>query len=109
MDHDVRTKPLPFVCARQWQRCVDKAGEELNKIESSRVFRLYYEDFVQEPRRMMEQITGFLGVEAGKEEIERAVQGVTSTANGGWRKEENREVVEEIRPVIEETLVKHGY
>jgi hypothetical protein len=63
IDEDVLTKDLLTVCAIQWQRSIEKALDELDQINESRVFTIRYEKFVDDPRTHLIQLAAFIGVD----------------------------------------------
>ena len=61
MEEAVRKKTLLEVCAEQWARCVEKSLDQLGDIESSRVHRIRYEDFVANSLAEFQGLCEFLG------------------------------------------------
>lgn len=109
MDKDVRRLFLSEVCARQWQRCVAKAENELGRLQPDRVFRVYYESFVREPQNIMQNLSDYLKMKTSSTDIQEAVQDVQTHSLNTWRKMENAEVIDQISPIIKKTLSDHHY
>lgn len=56
------------VCAKQWSRCVDLADEQLDKIDESRVFRMSFEELMNDSQKLIE-LCEFIGInDTGKVE-----------------------------------------
>ena len=61
MDCLLTTHSLIEVCLIQWQRCVTAVEEAFKTIESDRILRVRYEEFVSHPVQELEKILEFLG------------------------------------------------
>lgn len=82
MEADAKSLSLVEVCAKQWARCVVKANDDLNKIESNRVYKLDYESFVSSPKQYISEIGGWLGYTWEDEEIAASVKDVRTGSVG---------------------------
>lgn len=63
IDEDLVNKSILEVCAIQWDRCVQGAGADLNRLPPGEVMTVVYEEFVDRPHENMARIAGFLGVD----------------------------------------------
>jgi hypothetical protein len=100
---------LNEVCAIQWRECVDKSERDLAELPESRVCKVKYEDFVQQPQAELARILDFMDVQATQQQIESAVDGVSGKSIGKGRSMLGQEEVERLEPLIGETLRRHGY
>jgi hypothetical protein len=105
----LQTRTLPEVCALQWRRCADRAEEDLAQMDTTRVQRVRYEDFVTDPAIELKKIARFLDVEVSEEEVLRLVAPVQKTSIGKWRKELAAETLQQIEPLLAATLERYGY
>lgn len=109
MDQLARSESLLTVCAHQWRRCVDRSEEGFASLDADRVFRLRYEDFAAQPRRHLDALCDFLGVQASPEDLTAAAEFVTSGRIGAWREELDTEEVQTILPELQPALTRYGY
>jgi hypothetical protein len=86
MSEMVRSRPLLEVCALQWVRCVKNSLDQLAPIDPGRIHRVKYENFVAKPKRELENITRFLGLDLSETELDRLVLGVTDKSVGNWQR-----------------------
>lgn len=100
---------LNEVCAIQWQRCVEKAGDALSNIPSSRVYKLSYEQFVTDPKSYLSEIVKFIGFEASECELENAIDTVSPKSLGKGRKALGEDEVQRLEMLVGTTLEKYGY
>jgi hypothetical protein len=109
MQEVLRTKGLPAVCAHQWMRCVERAEEDFRTVESSRVYRVRYEDFVREPVEELTKMLQFLGKNLSLAEIQSRVRGVRAGSVGKWRTELREADADCIETITSSTLHSLGY
>ena len=100
---------LNEVCALQWQRCVQKSEDAFSNISSDRVFRVRYENFVNEPKKELSKIQNFIGKKVDPETIDKAINDVKSEDVGKGRKILNSGEVKEIENLIKDTLQYYDY
>ena len=70
----------PFQIGRYWRRCVRQVDSALSSLPESRKLRIRYEDLVLEPRREVERVCDFLGLEVQESMVqfrERALTELT--------------------------------
>lgn len=109
MDEILEKHTLNEVCALQWQRCVEKADQDLSQIDPERVIRVRYEDFVSEPVSQLEKIFTFLGYKASPDLVKAAVAGVSNGSLGKGRKALGEEEVARLEALTGDTLKRYGY
>lgn len=97
------------MCALQWKRCVDNSDRDFANLSDDRVIRVKYEDLVSQPVTEFEKIANFLGKDASDSYKEYLRLNVRTCSVGKGRKALGQEVVDEIRPLIADTLVRYGY
>jgi hypothetical protein len=105
----LRSRSLAEVCAAQWQRCVFKAEQDLDELDSSRVYRLRYEDLVRDPGYYLHDMAGFFGISPSREEEDRIMEQVYADSVGNWQRQLKPETVEILKPYIQEIQRRHGY
>ncbi|MCK4821432.1 sulfotransferase, partial [bacterium] len=105
----LKTKTLPEVCAAQWARCVNKSEEDLEVIETDRVFRLRYEDFVSHPTQKLTRLTDFLNIPAKDGLIRKSVATVSPKNIGKWKIGLDETTLEAILPSMISLLRYYHY
>lgn len=100
---------LNEVCALQWQRCVDKADEALTAMPDSKVIRVQYEDFVQNPQEELGRILQFMGTDVSSTDISEAVSNVSARSLGKGRKVLGELEVQNLEALVGETLKRYDY
>lgn len=100
MMQDLLNKSLIEVCAKQWSECVEYAYSDLEKLNSSQVHMLKYEDFVSKPAEELSGILGFLKIEATPQEIENAVSKVSVRSVGNYKKHLDKEAIEKLEATV---------
>jgi hypothetical protein len=101
--------PLEEVCALQWQRCVDRAGEDLEELSSYRVFQVRYEDFVAQPAAYLEKMANFLGSPVDDELAAKATADVSGSQVGQGRCALGPEERARVESLVRPTLARYGY
>ncbi len=109
MEKMLENRSLPEVCARQWERCVNRAEAELFEFGQDKVFFVYYEDFVRNPSVVLQDLEAFLNTSFDRKIVQRAVENVTPDTIGKWKTELTSETLDNIMPYISETLERQGY
>jgi hypothetical protein len=97
------------ICALQWQACVESASESLGQIPKDRVYRVKYENFVDDPVREFYGIAAFAEKGVPGKLVEYIKQSVVATRKGTGSLALNAEDVSLVRNVIGRTLDKYGY
>lgn len=109
MDELLASRPLLEVCARQWQRCVQKAERDLSALDPAQVHRVYYEDFVADPAGEFADIATFAGGRVAEADVNAAVRHVSrerATTPRTLLGDEERVWLESL---LAPTLAAHGY
>jgi hypothetical protein len=109
MDELLATRSLVEVCALQWQRCVDLADRDLAQLNSSRVHRVRYEDFVDDPAAHLAGIAAFAGRPAAEADVRAAVSHVAPDRASAPREQLSADEHARIEALVERTLAAHGY
>jgi sulfotransferase family protein len=78
--------PLAELCARQWQRSVERSRHDLAQIDSSRWVELDYEDLVSKPAAVLETLGEFFGESWSASSIAQVVDGVQASSVGNWQR-----------------------
>lgn len=109
MDELLRQESLPIVCAHQWKRCVERAEEDFQQIDLSRVFSIQYEHLVDDAHRSLSNLLDFLQIEVKNMTIAQLTQDIRPDSVGKWRTDLSDEIVAKIQPVIHGVQTKYGY
>lgn len=109
MDELLRQHPLDEVCMLQWQRSVELAHWTFCLLPTDRVHSLRYEDVVREPRKTLESLTQFLGMEASAEQINRIADSVFIDSLGAWKKRMPEEQRSRLENLAGDTLRRFRY
>jgi hypothetical protein len=104
-----RKHSLEELCALQWKRCVDRSSEALSSLDPSRWLEVAYEDFVQFPGQELERIVSLVDWTPKGSEREKAVAGVLKTSLGKGHKELPQSVMQQIEPIMQDTLSRYNY
>ena len=97
---------LEEISAKQWVACVERSNESFRKINSKRVFRLTYEEFVTNPQKQIEKMSKFIGVS-----IDDKVKfpAVNNASIGKGVKKLSSSQIELIKPIINKTMYDNNY
>ena len=108
IQNDVRTEDLLTVIARQWARAARKAESDLAAIDERQVFRLRYEDFVENPVEYLERICAHCGLEMKDEMVEYVRATVKTDRKEKWQRF-SAEQLSRIMPELTEQMILNGY
>ena len=97
------------ICALQWQACVEKSKDALQNIPADRVFRVRYENFVDDPRGEFSRIADFVGKEVPDSLNEYLTGHVSATSKGKGRSELGEKEMDLLLPLIGQTLADYEY
>jgi hypothetical protein len=109
MDALVASRPPLEVCALQWRRCVEQAAGDLAMLDSARVHRIRYEDFVAEPATHLADIAAFAGRPAHDDDVCAAVSHVVPEKAAAPRALLSDEEYAELEALMAPALAAHGY
>jgi hypothetical protein len=102
----VLSRSIEEVCALQWQQCVERAEEEFVQLPAGRVFRMKYEEFVQDPRTHLLRLRNFLGIRAdGLPDV----TAVRADLVGRGRREMGSGTEARLQELLSATLQRYGY
>lgn len=105
---DLKTHDLLTVIARQWSECSRQAEEALALFGKGQIFRLRYEDFVENPIPNMESICAHCGLEMTGEMVKAANATVKADRQTKWQRFTPDDLIR-ILPEIDEEMHRHGY
>lgn len=97
------------ICARQWRACVEMADASLGELPGDRVYRLRYEDFVDDPVKEFRGLAAFAGKSVPGELADHLRGDVTATRKGRGRSELSEKDLVLVRSIIGPTMAAHGY
>ncbi len=100
---------LKEVCALQWQACVEKSEHDFALIPRERVYRVKYENFVNQPILEFAQMADFLEKQVPERVNQILNENVSSSSIGKGRKLLGAAGVASLRPLIADTLDRYGY
>jgi len=102
----VGKRPIEEVCALQWQQCVERAEADLGQLPAERVFRIKYEEFVQDPRTHLLKLRDFLGITTdGLPDV----AAVRADLVGRGRRESGSGTEARLQDLLGATLQRYGY
>ncbi len=112
---ELRQAPLEEVCARQWIACNEAVLAARDEIAPERWVDVSYEDVVERPEEELERVQRALGLAVAPAVVEFAaelprtpINVVTPPRREKWR-DQNREAIERILPLVEPTERRLGY
>jgi len=105
---DLKTDDLMTVIARQWSHASSKAERDLALFEESRVLRLRYEDFVQDPISDMERICAHCGLQMDDDMAKTVKETVKTDRQLKWQRFEP-DTLNRIVPELHEEMERYGY
>lgn len=109
MEEMLKTKSLPEICGAQWARSVQLATKAFGSMESKKVLRIKYEDFVSSPVSQLKLIAEFLGVDLKDGQASHMVSSVSDSSVGKWKNDLNAKTMEKIMHYIKPELKEYGY
>ncbi|MCP4370328.1 MAG: sulfotransferase [Deltaproteobacteria bacterium] len=109
MEQALQKYSLAEVCAIQWQRSVEKAELDFEKIAPTRVYRLRYEDFVTCPDVELQRLGAFLKKNISLQQAKELVREVSTSSVARWKSELDQQILASVESLIGKTLKRHGY
>jgi len=94
--------------ALQWVKCVEAVLAESQHIEKDQFLEIRYEDFLQQPREMLESVLDFLKVPFPEDFMSR-LPTLKRTNYGKWKQDFSDEEKSRIGPILNPLLVQLGY
>ena len=101
---DVRTEGLLTVIARQWAHAARKAESDLSAFDEGQIFRLRYEDFVENPVEYLERICAHCGFGMNDEMAEYVRTTVKTDRQEKWQRF-SAEQLSRILPELSEQMI----
>lgn len=97
------------IIARQWADSIEIALADFETLPTSQRLLVRYEDLVAAPQVTMERVAEFLQLSDGKKLVDEALRTVQAGGSQRWTEELDAAILDEIRSIIEPTLIKLGY
>ncbi|MFO7728888.1 MAG: sulfotransferase [Desulfonatronovibrio sp.] len=94
--------------AHQWAECVNRASKSLEELVPEQKMSIMYEDFVQQPGKVLDDVLGFIGAPDDPEFYNRLPEMKKANFNK-WRQAFSNEEIGEIRPILTPVLEEFGY
>jgi hypothetical protein len=108
IQEDLKTENLMAVIARQWSRSSSNAERDLALFGEGQVFRLRYEDFVQDPISYMDRICAHCGLQMTDDMAKTVKETVKTDRKLKWQRFEPH-VLARIVPELSDEMRRHGY
>jgi hypothetical protein len=105
---DLKTDDLLTVIARQWSECSRQAEKAFLLFGKDQILRIRYEDFVDNPIPILEQICTHCGLEMTNDMVIAANESVKADRHFKWNRFDPHDLIQ-ILPEIEEEMHRHGY
>ena len=99
---------LLTVIARQWARAASKADRDLSLFPDGQVFRLRYEDFVENPVDYLERICRHCGLQMTDDMAEYVRITVKTDRQDKWQRFDAQQLAR-IIPELSEQMIRDGY
>jgi hypothetical protein len=105
----IENNSLDEICATQWKTCVESSEKGLNKLPPDRVSRIKYEDFVNNPERVLKKICLEANIKMTDHGIQQASLKVSNRSVDKWKKQLSIKDINKFSPIIKDTMQKYGY
>ena len=105
---DLKDEDMLTVIARQWARAASKADRDLALFEEGQVFRLRYEDFVENPVDYLQRICLHCEVEMTDEMVEYVRTTVRTDRGTKWQRFDAQQLAK-IIPELSHEMIRNGY
>jgi hypothetical protein len=109
MSEILAERGLAAVCAHQWRECVESVEAVLPELDSSRILRVRYEDFVQDPEDEIARIGGFFGAQVDQAAARELAAPVHAESVGRWEWVLTGEEAQEIEDIVRSPLRLLGH
>ncbi len=100
---------LDEICAIQWKTCVEASERDFDSLPSSKVSRVKYEDFVNEPEKELKRLCLEANITFDDNAIKQAVKKVSNKSIGKWQHHLSAETINKLEPIIKSTMKQYGY
>lgn len=88
------------ICAIQWRDCVKKTNKDLSKLDSKRIHKIKYEDFVSNPATEFRLLSSFLDVDVDVDVIKRVMSSVNSNSIGKGANAMTEEETDKVKKIL---------
>jgi hypothetical protein len=105
----IKERPLIEVCGMLWRECVQTAHEEGTALGPKRYMEFRYEDFCQNPKKVLGEILDFLGLPPDEKINQWLDERISTTRNQAWVEHISPEELEGLMREIGPTMEKFGY
>lgn len=105
---DLKDEDMLTVIARQWARAASKADRDLALFDEGQVFRLRYEDFVENPVEYLRRICLHCEVEMTDEMVEYVRTTVRTDRRDKWQRFDAQQLAK-IIPELSQEMIRSGY
>ena len=105
---DLKDEDMLTVIARQWARAASKADRDLALFDEGQVFKLRYEDFVENPVDYLRRICLHCEVEMTDEMVEYVRTTVTTDRRDKWQRFDAQQLAK-IIPELSQEMIRSGY
>ena len=105
---DLKDEDMLTVIARQWARAASKADRDLALFEEGQVFRLRYEDFVENPVDYLQRICLHCEVEMTDQMVEYVRTTVRTDRGTKWQRFDAQQLAK-IIPELSQEMIRNGY
>jgi hypothetical protein len=96
-----------LIC-KQWVECSRQAEEDLAKMDQSKVMRIRYEDFVENPIKMYREITKHFDLTLTEELESKIKEMVDPSRQDKWTRLD-KDVLKKCYPIVKDEMQRHGY
>jgi hypothetical protein len=108
IQQDVKEQDMLTVIARQWARATRKAEQDLALFDEGQVFRLRYEDFVENPVDYLQRICRHCDVEMTDDMVDYVRATVRTDRQDKWQRFDAGQLAR-IIPELSEEMKRNGY
>ena len=108
IQQDVKNEDMLTVIARQWARATRKAEQDLALFDEGQVFRLRYEDFVENPVDYLQRICRHCDVEMTDDMVDYVRATVRTDRQDKWQRFDAGQLAR-IIPELSEEMKRNGY
>ena len=105
LTHDT---PLVEVAARQWERCVSLAIEQLDDVPDSQVTTVHYQSLAEDAKGTLARVTAALGVKLDDKPLSIAASTIHAGSIGKWKTALSDHDVELLTPIVTPALELAG-
>lgn len=100
--------PLVEVAARQWERCVSLAFEQLENVPQHQVTTIHYQTLAEDPVGTLRRVTNALEEDVGETALSIAASTIHAGSVGNWKTALSDTDVELLTPIVAPALKLAG-